>query len=124
VFSRTIDDQVDVVEAGADALVGLARPHLRVHVELLAQADVHRAEASTDRGGDRTFQRNTVLADGLQGHRRERVAVVLLHHVRSGVLDVPVELDARRLEDAPRRFGQLRSRAVAGDQGDSVRHEA
>ena len=43
------DDQVDVVEARADARVRLARPHLRVQVELLAQADVDRAEAAADR---------------------------------------------------------------------------
>ena len=47
-----------------------------------------------------------------------------LHHVGAGVLDVPVELDAGRLEDAAGRLGQLGARAVAGDQGDAVRHGA
>ena len=117
------DDQVDVVEAGAHALVRLARPHLRVHVELLAQADVDGAEAAADRGRDRPLQRGAVLADRVERvARRQRVAAVLLHHVGAGVLDVPVELDAGRLEDAAGRLGQLGARAVAGDQCHAVRH--
>ena len=45
-----------------------------------------------------------------------------LHHVDAGLLDVPVERDAGRLEHAARRLGQLGPGAVAGDQGDGVRH--
>ena len=40
----------------------------------------------------------------------------------AGVLDLPVEGDARGVEDAPRRLRQLRPDAVAGDQGDRVGH--
>ena len=54
VLGRLADDhEVDVVVAGADARVGLARPHLRVEVEALAQPDVDRAEAVADRRRDR-----------------------------------------------------------------------
>src|SRR5207237_9574035 len=49
------DDQVDVVEAGAHAGVGLAGAHLRVEVELLPQGDVDGAEAAADRGSDRAL---------------------------------------------------------------------
>ena len=115
------DDQVDVVEAGADALVRLARPHLRVHVELLAQADVDGAEAAADRRRDRPLQRGAVPADRVERLLGQRVAAVRLHHVGAGVLDVPVELDAGRLEDAAGRLGQLGPGAVAGDQGHAVR---
>ena len=52
------DDQVDVVEARAHASIGLARPHLRVEVERLAQADVDRAEAAADRRRDRALERD------------------------------------------------------------------
>jgi hypothetical protein len=51
-----------------------------------------------------------------------RIAPVLLHHVRAGVLHVPVELDAGRLEDAAGRLGELGAGPVARNQGDSVRH--
>ena len=42
--------------------------------------------------------------------------------VGSGVLDVPVELDARRLQHPARRLGQLGAGAVAGDQSHFVCH--
>src|SRR5205085_10313077 len=47
---------------------------------------------------------------------------VLLHDLGARRLDVPVEVDAGRLEDAAGRFGQLGSGAVARDQGHAVRH--
>ena len=39
-----------------------------------------------------------------------------------GVLDVPIEIDSRRLQYAPRRFGQLGPRPISGDQRHAVRH--
>ena len=118
------EDEVDVVEAGADAGVALARAHLRVEVERLAQADVDRAEAAADRRRDRALERDARLADRVEDVVRQRVAVVGVHHVGARVLDVPVELDAGRLEHAPSRLGELRAGAVAGDEGDPVRHGA
>ena len=53
---------------------------------------------------------------------RQRIAAVLLHHVGAGLADVPLELDARRLENAARRLRQLGAGPVAGDQHDAVRH--
>ena len=67
------------------------------------------------------FQRDPVRAnrgERLLGQRRAR----LLHHVDARVPDVPVERDAGRLEHAARRLGELGAGAVAGDQGDLVRH--
>ena len=116
------DDQVDVLEARAHAGVALARAHLRVHVELLAERDVHRAEAAADRRRDRALQRDARLADRVEHLGRQRVAAVAVHHVGARLADVPVELDAGRLEGAPRRLGQLRAGAVTGDEDDSVRH--
>ena len=63
-----------------------------------------------------------LCSDRVQHLVGQRVAAVLVHHVAACVLDVPVELDAGRLEHAARRLGQLRAGAVAGDQGHSVRH--
>jgi hypothetical protein len=48
--------------------------------------------------------------------------VELVHHVGAGLLHVPVELDARGLEDATSRLRQLRPRAVAGNQCHLVGH--
>ena len=43
-------------------------------------------------------------------------------HGLAGVDDLPLEGDAGRVEDASSRLRQLRSDAVAGDQGDGVGH--
>src|SRR5579884_2148173 len=116
------DHEVDVLEAGSDAAVGLARAHLRVEVERRPQADVDRAEPLADRGRDRALQRDPVPTDGLERRLRQRVAAVLGHHVRPGVGDVPLERDPGRLEHPPRRLRQLRADPVAGDERDAVDH--
>src|SRR5204863_3336341 len=116
------DDQVDIVEAGADALVGLARAYLRIEIEGLPQADVHRAEATADRRRDRPLDRNPGAPDRFERLLRQRIAVELVHHVGPRLLHVPLELGAGRLEDAAGCFGQLRTGAVAGDQRHFVRH--
>ena len=116
------DDQVDVLEARADARIALDRAHLRVHVELPAQRDVDGAEADADRRRDRPLERHAGLADRVQDLGRERVPAVLLHHVGARLAHFPVEVDAGRLEDAPSRLGQLGPRPVAGDEYDSVGH--
>ena len=46
----------------------------------------------------------------------------VLHDVDPGLADVPVERDARRLEDAAGRLGELRPGPVAGNEGDSMGH--
>ena len=50
----------------------------------------------------------------------QRVAAVRVHDVGAGRLDVPLEVDAGRLEHATRRLGELRAGSVAGDEGDTV----
>ena len=117
------DDEVDVLVARAHARVRLARPHLRVEVEPVAQRDVDGAEALADRRRDRALQRDAVAADRLERRLGQRVAAVLVHHVRAGGLDVPLEVDAGRLEHAARRLGELRAGAVSGDECHDVRHE-
>jgi hypothetical protein len=116
------DHEVDLVEAGADALVGLARPDLPVQVEALAQADVDRAEALSDGRRDRALERDTGGADGVQRLVRERIAAVLGHGLFARLAHVPVELDARRLEHAAGRLGQLGAGSVTGDEHYFVRH--
>ena len=113
------DDQVDGVVARADALVRLAGSHARIQPELVAERDVDRAEARADRRRDRPLDCNTIPLDRVQRRRRKRGSGGL-HHVDAGLLDVPGERDAGRLQHPAGRLGELGARAVAGDQSDVV----
>ncbi len=116
------DDDVDAVVAGAHAGIRLAGAHARVQLEIVAQCDIHGAKAGTDRCRDRPLQRDAVALDRLErrvGKGRPR----LVHDVDPGLLEIPVEVHARRFENASRRLGQLGARPVPGDQRDAVGHE-
>ena len=116
------DHDVDVVVARADAGVVLARAHAGVELELMPERDVHGAEARADRRRDRALEGDAVPLDRLEGLVRERRAR-FLHDVDARLADVPVELDARRFENAPGGLGQLRARPVSGNQRDAMGHE-
>ena len=116
------DDEVDARVAGADALVALARAHLAVEVEGLAERDIDAAEARSDRRRDRALERDAVLLDRLQNVVGKRVAAVLVHDVGARPLHVPVELDAGGVEDPARCLGKLRPGAVAGNEGHAMSH--
>jgi hypothetical protein len=113
------DDQVDVVVARAHAGVRLARPDLGVQVERLAQRDVDRAKPRPHRRGHGALDGHLRAPDRVQHRVGERRAA-LGHHVRAGVLDLPVELHAGGLQHPSRRLGDLGSGPVAGDQGHMV----
>ena len=110
------DDEVDALVARAHARVRLAGPDARVEAELVAQRDVHGAEPGADRRRDRALERDAVALDRLERLLRER-RPGLLHHVDARLLDVPLERDAGRLEDAARRLGELGAGSVAGNRG-------
>src|SRR5204862_6605627 len=57
-------------------------------------------------------------SERLRRERRSRT----LHHVDARLANVPLETDAGRLQDAARRLRELGAGAVAGDQGNAVRH--
>jgi len=118
----TDDHKVDVLEPRADPFVGLARAHLGVEVERLPQANVDRAKAAADRRRDRPFDCDSGAPDRVEGLLRQWIAAELVHHIGPRLLHVPVELDARRLEDAARRLAQLRTGAVARDESHFVSH--
>ena len=115
------DHHVDVLVARAHAGVGLARTDARVETELVPKRDVDRAEAGADRRRDRAFERDPVPLDRLERLGRQWRARCL-HHVDPGLLHVPRELDARRLEHAAGRLGQLGAGPVAGNECHRVRH--
>ena len=53
-------DEVDVAHRRTHARIRLRRPQIRVEVELLAERDVHRAEALPELGRERTLQAHLV----------------------------------------------------------------
>ena len=117
------DDEVDVLVARVEADHRPSGPEVGVQVERLAERDVDAPEAAADRGRDRPLERDPVAPDRLEDVLRERCPV--LGDRRLARLDgLPLEVDAGRVEDARRRLRQLRTDAVAGDQGDSVGHGA
>src|SRR4030095_6085976 len=121
ILGRLADDhEVDVLVPRAHSGIALAGPHLAVEVEPFAKRDIDRTEAAADRGRDRALERNAAGANRVQNLVGQRIPAELLHHVAARVLDVPIELDAGRLEDAACRLAQLRAGPVARDQGDSV----
>src|SRR4029079_7159192 len=99
-------EQVDVVEACPNTLVGLARTHLCVEVERLAEADVDGAEAAADRSRDWPLERDAGAPHRVERRLGQRVAAELVHHVGAGLLDVPGELDAGGLDNTSSRLPQ------------------
>src|SRR6185436_16452307 len=92
-----------------------------VQVQGLAEAHVDAPEARADGRRDRALERDLVAPDGLQDTLREWRALARDGRL-AGLLDLPFEGDAGRVEDASRRLRQLRPDAVAGDERDSVGH--
>ncbi len=89
------DDDVHGLVARSHAGVRLARPQARVEVQLVAEGDIDRAEAGADRSRDRPFERNAGVADRRERLLGQRRAAVLVHDVRSGFGDFPLEGDVR-----------------------------
>ena len=115
------DHQVDVLVARVEALHRARRAQVGVQPERLAEADVDAAEAAADRRRDRSLERDLGPPDGLEHVVRQRRPV--FGDDRLARLDrLPLEGQAGRVEDAAGRLRQLRTDAVAGDQGDSVGH--
>ena len=115
------DDQVDVVVAGLDALHRSRRADVGVQFQRLAQRDIHRAEATADRGRDGSLDRHAVLSDRLDDAVRQRSALASDRRL-ARFLDVPFEADAGCLEHDPRGLRQLGADPVAGDQSDDIAH--
>src|SRR2546426_1801113 len=114
------DDKVDVPARRGHTGVCLRRPEIRVEVELLAQRDVHRAEAGAKLGRERTLERDAVATYRLEGILGERRAV-LGHRGHADLMDVPLDLDPGGFDRPARSLDDLRARAVARNERDGVR---
>src|SRR5262249_31047571 len=84
------DHDVNVLVAGADALVGFAGTNTGVEVQFLAEGDVDGAEAGADGRGDRAFEGDPVLANGFQ-HVVGQRGPGGLHNVHARFYHIPVE---------------------------------
>ena len=113
------DDHVDVLVARAGARDRERRAQVHVQVEHLAKRHVDAAEARADRSGHGALDGDLVLADRLDDMVGQRCAV-LGHHVLAGIGDLPLDVDAGRLDHAAHRRRDLGSDAVAGDEGNGV----
>jgi hypothetical protein len=118
----TDHDEVDRRVPGADSLVALARAHLPVEIECLAEGDVHAAKAGADGCRDRALERDAVLLDRLEDVIRKRIPAVLVHDVGPRLLHVPLEFDTGCVEDPARCVGKLGPGAVTGNEGHAMSH--
>ena len=105
----------------SSALHRARRAQVGVQPELLAERHVDAAEPLADRRRDRALERDLVAPDRLEDVRREG-RPVLGHDRLAGVDDLPIEGDAGRVQDAAGCLRQLRTDAVAGDEGHTVGH--
>jgi hypothetical protein len=95
VFAHEDDVDVFIAPAGHE---GARWPQVGIQAELLAQPHVHRAEASADRRGERTLEREAGAANALEEHRRQRV-VVLRDRRHATLVALPREWRAGRVEN-------------------------
>src|SRR6266511_990731 len=113
--------QVEVRPPALDPGQGARRPDRGEQVQRLAQGDVHAAEPGAHGGGDRALDRRPGSPDRLQDALGERGSLAF-HHGSPGLLDVPLDRHAGRVEDQPHGVRHLGPDAVAGDERDRVGH--
>ena len=120
----THNDQIDRhgVKERANALVVLARPDAGEQAQSLPQVDVDAAKAGADRRGDGGLE-GTLGAANAVHDRVGQGRATFQHHIDAGLLDVPIDFDAGRIDAAPRRLGQFRTRAISRDQRNFVCHD-
>jgi hypothetical protein len=115
------DDEVDVFVARVEPLHRPGRTDVGVEPEGLTKGDVDAPEALAHRRGDRALEGDLVLPDRLEDVLRQR-RPVLADDRFARVDGLPFESDARGIEDAAGCLRQLRSDAVARNEGDAVGH--
>src|SRR5581483_1671003 len=115
------DDQIDVLEPRLDAGEISHRAQVRIEIERLSQSDVDAREALPYRRRYRSLQRDFVAADRIDQVHGQRLTGAF-HREQAGVVLLPFDRDAGRVEDANDRVGDFGSDAVAGNQGNGVLH--
>ena len=115
-----VDGRIGV--ARAHARVDLARPHLGVHVELLAERHVDRSESGADRRRDRPLDGHAVLPDRVEHVIGERIPAESVHHIGARILDVPFNPDTGCVDHSAGSFSDLGPGSISGYQGDSMTH--
>ena len=112
VFSHQHD--VDIVESSPGDHAP-NRTHIGVKAELLAQANIDRAESAADRRRQRALQGKPRAPDAVQRRLRQRITA-FLDGRQAALADVPLERGAKRFENIDGRFHDLRTDAVARNE--------
>src|SRR5262249_7135299 len=111
----------DLRVVGAHSAVDLAGPDAGVEVQRLPQVDVDAAEAGTDRRGDGGLQGDLGASTRLD-HAVRDWSTELFHYIDAGVLLVPADGHAGRLDAQLGGLGQFRPHSIAADERHFVRH--
>ena len=109
------DNKVNMIISCDYAGIGFGRAHVCIKVKSFAQCYVYAAEALADRGRNRPFQRNTVLADGINDMVGQGRAV-FFNHGCACFHFIPFNGNAGCLYNALRCCNNLRAAAVPGDK--------
>jgi hypothetical protein len=116
---HTRDYDIDRPHRRGATYEGPRRSDTDVQVESVAQRHVHRAEAFTDRRGDRALESYSPLTNRGNQARGQRCPL-LRQAGGAGLAQVPLERHAGRLEHPSRGRHDLRADPVAGYQRHAV----
>ncbi len=118
------DDEVHALSVVARGHAGdlPRRADVGVGLEELAQGDVGRLLAESHRGLQRALEGDAGAGDRIGRLLRHAGAVTALEDLGAGLRLLPFDGHAGGLDDAARGQGDLRTDAVAGDEGDAVAH--
>ncbi len=115
------DDQVDVIETCLDAGQTEHRPEIGVQIQRSPDLDVDTCEASPDRGADRAFERDPILADGVDHSGGER-RPFLLEDGDACLVSIPLDVEPGTSQHEQHGLSDLGTDAVTWNQRDAMAH--
>src|SRR5882724_2259235 len=116
------DDQVDVRVLRFQSRKALNWAEIGIQLKLLAQLNIHAAEAVADRGSHWPFQGEPGALDGLDEFLGN-VGAGFLERIRADRETLPFKLQARGLENTNGGTHDFGANAITGNQGAFVSHK-
>ena len=113
------DDQVDVVIASASTRNRDNGTQAHIQIEALTKGNVHAAEASSHRSGNRALNGNLVALYGFDGALGKRGSLGF-HKMSASLGNLPVDVGASCSKHALHGGSGLVSDAVTGNEGHSM----
>ena len=113
------DHQVNILIAPACSWNGQNRTKACEQAQRLSQRNVHAAKARSDRRRDRAFDSNLISLDGFNGLIRQGGSA-LFHRAHAGFGDFPLDLRARRFQNALHGGRSLYADTIAWNQRDRM----